>query len=159
MVAGVGFCGKAEWINCEGTHEIMTTMGIGQLWKPVVNVTDLGAGEIFYSELSGLTPIGRHGDSAGDRFSVLRDPDGGDEQRWLLLQLVPSDQSTWVGGTHLDFQVADVAAAVLAAEGIGARIRRPAAGYPEDGPAYLEWAVMEDPWGNPFCLVKWPLDG
>jgi hypothetical protein len=44
----------------------MARTGIAKLWKPVINVTDLDAGESFWSAVSGLSPQGRHG-----QFSVL----------------------------------------------------------------------------------------
>ncbi len=36
-----------------------TTRGIAQLWKPVVNATDLDEGEGFWSALTGLMPQSR----------------------------------------------------------------------------------------------------
>ena len=30
--------------------------------------------------------------------------------------------------------------------------------YVIDGEAVLEWAVMQDPFGNDFCIIRWPLD-
>ena len=30
--------------------------------------------------------------------------------------------------------------------------------YIVDGEAMLEWAVMQDPFGNEFCIIRWPLD-
>jgi catechol 2,3-dioxygenase-like lactoylglutathione lyase family enzyme len=135
----------------------MTTNGIGTLWKPVVNVCDLAEGERFWSALTGLSPVGRHGDRGGDRYSVLEDLAQGDGAPWLLLQLVPPDQETWTGGTHLDLRVDDVALAVSQAEAIGGSTVRPPSFYPPGGSPYLEWAVMQDPFGNQFCFVRWPL--
>ena len=135
----------------------MSATGIGKLWKPVVNVTDLAEGERFWSALSGLSPMGRHGDENGERYSSLEDLSGSDDEQWLLLQLVPSDQASWVGGTHLDFQVQDVPLAVRQTEDIGGITVKPPGSYPSVSP-YLEWAVMRDPFGNHFCFVKWPLD-
>ncbi len=131
-----------------------TSRGIATLWKPVVNVTDLDEGERFWSALSGLQPQGRHGDETGDRFAVLGDAD---EPLWVLLQKVPGGQTSWLGGTHLDLRVDDVADAVRRTEAIGGVTKMPPAFYPSDADPYLEWAVMQDPFGNEFCLVKWPL--
>jgi hypothetical protein len=137
----------------------MATQGIGKLWKPVVNVTDLEIGERFWSLLTGLTPSGRHGDDEiPERFSSLEDPDGGDDDPWLLLQVVPDSQNQRTGGTHLDLWVSDVEEAVRQAEGIGGvLIKRPSL-YPSEHAPALEWAVMQDPFGNEFCFVKWPLE-
>ncbi len=131
-----------------------TSRGIAKLWKPVVNVTDLAEGERFWSALTGLVPGSRHGDESGERYSVLTDAD---EPLWMLLQRVPSDQTSWIGGTHLDLRVEDVADAVRRTEEIGGVTRCPPAFYPSDDEPYLEWAVMEDPFGNEFCFVRWPL--
>lgn len=133
---------------------VAATRGIAKLWKPVVNVTDLDEGERFWSALTGLSPDGRHGDENGDAYSVLDDPD---EPLWLLLQLVPRDQTAWIGGTHLDLRVDDVAEAVRRTEQIGGATIKPPALYPSDDAPYLEWAIMRDPFGNEFCFVKWPL--
>ena len=131
-----------------------TAHGIAKLWKPVVNVTDLEAGERFWSALTGLVPQARHGDESGDRFSVLSDAD---EPLWMLLQRVPGDQTSWIGGTHLDLRVDDVVDAVRRTEEIGGVTLMPPALYPSDDEPYLEWAVMADPFGNQFCFVRWPL--
>jgi predicted enzyme related to lactoylglutathione lyase len=74
-------------------------------------VTDLDAGETFWSAVSGLSPQGRHG-----QFLVL---DAADRDGWILLQLVPIGQVSVNGGTHLDFRVDDVAAAARAITEIG----------------------------------------
>ncbi|MEO8106058.1 MAG: VOC family protein [Actinomycetes bacterium] len=137
----------------------MATHGIGRLWKPVVNVTDLDEGERFWSMLSGLTPTARHGDDdVAERFSSLEDPEGGDDDPWLLLQLVPHDPTRQSGGTHLDLWVDDVSEAVRRTEQIGGRVVKSAALYPNAATPSLEWAVMSDPFGNPFCFVNWPLE-
>ncbi len=130
------------------------TRGIATLWKSVVNVTDLDEGERFWSAVTGLSPLSRHGDESGERYSVLSDAD---DPVWMLLQRVPSDQTSWIGGTHLDLRVDDVADAVRRTEAIGGVARTPPAFYPSDEQPYLEWAVMADPFGNEFCFVKWPL--
>lgn len=126
---------------------------VGELWKPVVNVTDLDEGERFWSAICGLVPAGRHG-----QFSVLEPPSGDEHAPWMLLQQVPSRDSCGGGGTHVDVRVADVAAAVAAVETAGGSVLRTPGYYRPDGVDLLEWAVVADPFGNPFCLVRWPLD-
>lgn len=132
----------------------MALSGIARLWKPVVNVCDLDEGERFWSALTGLAPTGRHGTDAGDEYSVLEDPD---EPHWLLLQLVPDDQASWIGGTHLDLRVDDVSLAVRQTEEIGGVVVKAPGFYPPGDAPYLEWAIMQDPFGNQFCFVRWPL--
>ncbi len=134
-----------------------TSRGIAKLWKSVVNVCDLDEGERFWSALTGLSPTGRHGDENGDQYSSLEDSDNPDDPLWLLLQLVPRDQTSWIGGTHLDLRVEDVALAVRRTEEIGGVTVKLPGFYPPGDAPYLEWAIMQDPFGNQFCLVKWPL--
>ena len=136
----------------------MSTQGIGRLWKPVVNVTDPDEGERFWSAPSRLSPSGRHGDEGGERYSSLENLNGGEDDPWLLLQLVSNDQESWVGGTHLDLWVEDVSLAVRQTEAIGGITMKTPDFYPSKEAAYLEWAIMRDPFGNQFCFVKWPLD-
>ena len=131
----------------------MARAGIAKLWKPVVNVTDLDAGEAFWSAVSGLLPRGRHG-----QFSVLDAEDAADREGWILLQLVPTGQVSVNAGTHLDFRVDDVAGAAQQIEEIGGVMIRPPELYAPDGQALLEWAVMQDPFGNQFCIIRWPLE-
>ena len=126
--------------------------GIAKLWKPVINVTDLDAGETFWSALSGLSPQGRHG-----QFSVLDAEEASERSGWILLQLVPAGQVSVNAGTHLDFRVDDVPSAIEQIEAIGGVLTRPTGLYAPDGEALLEWAVMVDPFGNEFCIIRWPL--
>ncbi len=129
----------------------MASTGIAKLWKPVINVADLDAGERFWSAVSGLSPQGRHG-----QFSVLDAQDASDGDHWILLQLVPAGQVSVNSGTHLDFRVDDVAAAAQAIVEIGGVVITPPDTYVVDGEALLEWAVMQDPFGNEFCIIRWP---
>lgn len=141
-------------VALESGDAVATTNGIAKLWKPVVNVWDLDEGERFWSALTGLSPTGRHGDENGDQYSSL---EGHDESLWLLLQLVPRDQTSWIGGIHLDLRVDDVALAVRRTEEIGGVTVMAPGFYPPSAAPYLEWAIMQDPFGNQFCFVKWPL--
>ena len=125
--------------------------GIAKLWKPVINVTDLDEGERFWSAVSGLSPQGRHG-----QFSVLDADDRAEGAGWVLLQLVAEQSGP--GGTHVDFRVDDVARAVAEIEEIGGVVVKPPGMYAPDGIDLLEWAVMKDPFGNEFCIIRWPLE-
>lgn len=76
----------------------------------------------------------------------------------MLLQHAPSLDSCGDGGVHIDVRVEDVAKAVAEVEALGGSVARLPEFYRPDGVDLLEWAVMRDPFGNPFCLVRWPLD-
>lgn len=127
--------------------------GIAKLWKPVVQVTDLDEAERFWSAVSGLTPQGRH----GGEYSVLDTDDASSTEPWMLLQLVPPGRANSHRGTHLDFRVEDVAEAARDIELVGGKTLKPPAFYEIDGKPYLEWAIMEDPFGNEFCIIRYPL--
>lgn len=131
----------------------MAQHGIAKLWKPVVNVTDLDEGERFWSAVSGLSSKGRH----GGQFSVLDSDDESSVEPWMLLQLVPAGQVSSHSGTHLDFRVDDVAQAAREIEGVGGKTLRPPGIYEIDGEPVLGWAIMADPFGNEFCIIRWPL--
>ena len=131
----------------------MPDAGIARFWKPVIDVTDFDEGERFWGAVSGLSPQGRQG-----QFSVLDSDDAAEGDAWLLLQLVPTGQVSRPGGTHLDFRVDDVAQAVGQIEAIGGVLVRRPDFYAPEGEALLEWAVMQDPFGNEFCIIRWPLD-
>lgn len=117
-----------------------------------MNVTDLDEGERFWSSVCGLIPASRHG-----QFSVLEPASGDEAEPWLLLQEVPSLASCGDGGTHVDVRVSDVRAAVEVVEAAGGTVERAPGMYRPDDVDLLEWAVVSDPFGNPFCLIRWPL--
>lgn len=119
----------------------------------MVNVTDLDEGERFWSAMCGLVPASRHG-----QFAVLEPADRDEGTAWMLLQLVPDLGSCGAGGAHIDVRVADVGTAVARIEGLGGTTVRAPGFYRPDGADLLEWAVMNDPFGNPFCVIRWPLD-
>ena len=78
----------------------------------------------------------------------LVDPD----ERWpdLLLQQVPESKAS-KNRMHLDLQVADVHAEVRRLAALGATVTQP----PQDDAGYLT-AIMTDPQGNEFCVIRPP---
>ncbi len=125
-------------------------MAVGTFRCIVMNVTDLERGESFWMAMTGLplrfsrvghpTPYSRLGDKASHS---------------ILLQGVTKQQPAPTNNAHLDLTVADVDVAVQQALALGATLFREKGTYPigADRP-YLEWAVMLDPFGNKFCLIK-----
>jgi uncharacterized protein len=124
--------------------------GVGKFRCIVMNVTDMDRGERFWMAMTGL-PL---------RFSRVGHPTaysrlGDITSHSILLQLVTKPQPAPSHNAHLDLTVDDVDVAVQQALALGATMFREKGSYPigADRP-YLEWAVMLDPFGNKFCLIK-----
>lgn len=125
-------------------------MAIGKFRCIVMNVTDLDRGERFWTAVTGL-PL---------RFSAVGYPTpysrlGDIRSHSILLQLVREDRPSPTNNAHFDLTVEDVDLAVQQALALGATLFREKGTYPIGSPSpYLEWAVMLDPFGNKFCLIK-----
>jgi hypothetical protein len=121
--------------------------------KPVVDVPDLDEGVRFWGSLTGFDVS--YVDSEGKFIGLGEHEVEGDVSVRLLLQLV--DHPIASGSMHLDFKVKNVAKAIAEIEAIGGKLKKAAALYPDAERAQLEWAVMQDPWGTPFCILRWPV--
>jgi predicted enzyme related to lactoylglutathione lyase len=71
----------------------------------------------------------------------------------VLLQLVPEKKTELKNRAHFDITVTDVARAVLEVVNLGGSVVREAVLYPEADPL-LEQAIVADPSGNEFCLIR-----
>jgi catechol 2,3-dioxygenase-like lactoylglutathione lyase family enzyme len=115
-----------------------------------MNVTDLQRGEQFWREVTGL-PLQFSGVGYPTRYSRLGDI----TTQSILLQLVREDRPPPTNNAHLDLTVQDVDVAVEQALALGATLFREKGSYPIGSPTpYLEWAVLLDPFGNKFCVIK-----
>jgi len=138
-------------------------VGIGKLRCAVINVTDLDQAHEFWSRVTGLEVIGQ--------------PDGwhgwlgylGTKDPWkheIILQKVtdapveagmPSHHRT--NPVHLDITPIDgIDRAIDQIVALGGSVKKPPSLYPRPGshgtePPIIDWAVMQDPFGNEFCLV------
>jgi catechol 2,3-dioxygenase-like lactoylglutathione lyase family enzyme len=129
-------------------------MSVGSIRCVVVNVTDLAAGEAFWSEVTGLPVIGSN---YTGRFSYL-----GQEDPWkheLILQLVHEPKSEEWNRCHFDLTVDDVDEAIELIIAIGGSVKKQPSIYPRPGSfpgerPVIDWAVMTDPFANEFCLVS-----
>lgn len=128
--------------------------GIARLLKSVVNVSDLDEGLRFWSAVSGLEPS--YVDPTGRFAGLGQHLVDGEASSLILLQLVPEGQGGTGSRTHLDFKVDDVELAVEQIVAVGGSCQKPPGLYP-DGEPFLEWAVMCDPFGNEFCIIRSPL--
>ena len=121
-------------------------MAVGTLRRIVIDVNDLDVGERFWSAVTGL-PL-RFSAWQG-QFSGLGDKGTGS----ILLQLVPEAKTALKNRAHPDITVEDVERAVGEVIALGGTLVKPPRPFPETDPE-LEWAVMADPFGNEFCLIR-----
>ncbi|MBK5306868.1 MAG: hypothetical protein JJD92_09300 [Frankiaceae bacterium] len=130
-------------------------MGIGKLRCSVLDVDDLAVAEAFWSEVTGLPVIPSW---FPGRYSYVGQPDPWKHE--LILHLVRTPKPAGVTNRgHVDIWVRDVDTAVAQIEGIGGRLKRAPTIYPRPGsygdePARIDWSVMQDPFGNEFCVIS-----
>lgn len=128
--------------------------GIGTLRCHVIDVDDLAVGEAFWSEVTGLPIIGSRWTG---RFSYLGRADPWKHE--IILQLVGAPKGEEANRSHVDITVDEVDTAVRQIESIGGRMKKEPSLYPRPGSfeghvPLIDWAVMQDPFGNEFCLVS-----
>ncbi len=128
--------------------------GIGTLRCHVIDVDDLAVGETFWSEVTGLPIIGS---GWTGRFSYLGRADPWKHE--IILQLVDAPKGDEANRSHVDITVDEVDTAVRQIESIGGRVKKEPGLYPRPGSfegqvPLIDWAVMQDPFGNEFCLVS-----
>ena len=129
-------------------------MAIGQLRCTVIDVDDLAVAEAFWSEITGL-PVIRS--VFPGRYSYLGEPDPWRHE--VILHLVQTRKGEEANRAHVDIWVRDVDAAIAQVEQIGGRLKRAPTIYPRPGsygdekPA-IDWSVMQDPFGNEFCVIS-----
>lgn len=138
-------------------------MGIGTLRCVVINVTDLQVAYRFWGQLTGLEVIGSE-TGWHDWLGYL-----GTKDPWkheIILQRVdnsPLDiqapDPTRPNQVHIDITPNDgVDRAIRAVLEMGGTLKKPPCLYPRprsrgDHRPLIDWAVMQDPFGNEFCLV------
>lgn len=138
-------------------------MGIGTLRCTVINVTDLNVAYEFWSQVTGLEIIGsQDGWHGWLGYLGTKDP----WRHEIILQKVtnsPVDvgapNHTTTNPVHLDITPNDgIDVAIEEIVALGGTVKKPASLYPRPGshgdePPIIDWAVMQDPFGNEFCLV------
>ena len=113
--------------------------GVGVLYAIVMDVNDLETCGKFWSQVLGTDILFQD-----ERYLRLGHKG---ERPTLLLQRVP-ERHREKNRVHIDLDVPDLDAAVSRVQGLGGDKLRQLNGYGN------EWAVMADPDGNEFCLVK-----
>ena len=135
----------------------------------MIDVDDLEVGAAFWSEVTGIPRIRS---SWPDRFAYLGYEDETTWKHEVILHGVSSAKRSDSGAVdaarrldpaanraHIDIDVEDVDAAIAQIEAIGGRLKYPPTVYPvphayEGARPLIDWAVMQDPFGNEFCLVR-----
>lgn len=128
-------------------------MAIGKLRCHVIDVNDLAVAEAFWSEVTGLPVIPS---VYPGRYSYL-----GQADPWLhevILHLVSTTKGPEANRSHVDIWVRDIDTAIGQIAAIGGVLKREPSIYPRpysyagEAPS-IDWAVMQDPFGNEFCLI------
>lgn len=138
-------------------------MGIGTLRCVVINVTDLSLAYKFWGEVTGLEVIGSEtGWHEWLGYLGTKDP----WKHEIILQRVdnspleiqePSPDKP--NQVHIDITPRQgVDKAVEEIIRLGGSVKKPPSVYPRPGTRgdhkpLIDWAVMQDPFGNEFCLV------
>lgn len=143
-------------------------MAIGELRCFVIDVEDLAVATAFWSEVTGLPEISS---LWPDRFAYLGYQDETTWKHEIILHKVATPKAeagvvdaarrvdSAANRAHIDITVEDVDVAIAQIEAIGGRLKYPPTVYPQpnayEGAApIIDWAVMQDPFGNEFCLVR-----
>ena len=117
-----------------GQHE-----SVGTLYAITMDVNDLETCARFWSQVLGI-------DILYQNEKYLRLGHKG-ERPTLLLQKVPEPHKV-KNRVHIDLDVSDLDAAAIRVQQLGGTRLRELNEYG------IKWAVMADPDGNEFCLVK-----
>jgi len=144
-------------------------MAIGTIRCFAIDVEDLEVGASFWSELTGIPRISS---PWPDRFAYLGYEDETTWRHDLLLHRVTSPKRSdpdeidvarridpAANRAHVDIGVEDVDVAIAQIEQIGGRLKYEPTLYPvphayDGARPVIDWAVMQDPFGNEFCLVR-----
>ncbi len=139
-------------------------MGIGTLRCVVINVTDLPRAYEFWSAVTGLEVIGSE-TGWHDWLGYLgtKDP----RKHEIILQRVDTSpleiqapDPNRPNQMHIDITPREgIDQAIAEILELGGRVKKPPSLYPRPGshgdePPGIDWAVMQDPFGNEFCLVS-----
>jgi hypothetical protein len=120
----------------------------------VFHVTDLEVGQRFWSEVTGIAPIPT---VFPGRSAYLGRPDPWRHE--VILWKVDEPKGTETNRSHVDIWVEDVDVAIERILDLGGALKRAPTiyprphSYPDEAPR-IDWAVMQDPFGNEFCLVS-----
>ncbi len=116
-----------------------TNQKVGTLYAIVIDVNNLETCAEFWSQVLGTDILYQD-----ERYMRLG-PKG--DRPTILLQKVP-ERHKQKNRVHIDLDVSDLDAAVSRVQDLGGHKLKQISEYG------IKWAVMSDPDGNEFCLVK-----
>lgn len=128
-------------------------MAVGSVLSTVIDVGDLEVAEEFWSSVTGLPVIASN---YGGRFSYLGEADPWKQE--ITLQLTKNVKSESPNRLHLDIAVHQgIDQAIDQIVALGGTVKKAPSVAPrpgrEDLHPIVDWAVMQDPFGNEFCLI------
>ncbi len=121
-------------------------MAVGTVRAFVIDVNDLDIGERFWSAITGQECLFS---GWGGQFSRI----GPKGHNSILLQLVPEKKTPLKNRVHIDITVQNIDWAIEQVIELGGSLVRPKGVYAPNDPR-LEWAIMADPFGNEFCIIR-----
>ena len=136
----------------------MSGIGIATYRCTVIDVTDLAEGYRFWSAVTGLEIIGSSPEGWHGRFGYL-----GHTNPWkheFILQVIKEPKGPTANRVHIDLTPREgIDRAIEQIVALGGSVKKPPSLYPRPGshgtePPVIDWAVMQDPFGNEFCLVS-----
>ncbi len=130
---------------------------IGELSRITIAVEDVAAGRDFWSAVTGLAVTDQDIGAGWADLEAGRVTSAGPV---LSLQraTMPKPDTTPNRG-HVDITVEDVDLAVEQVRRLGGSLKVGPAVYPrplsgDDGTPSIDWAVVADPFGNEFCIIR-----
>ena len=122
-------------------------MPVGMFRSFVIDVGDLDVGEKFWASILGWEVQFRAFNNEYTRIGKKGEPS-------VLLQRVPETKTKLKNRCHVDLTVENVQDAVDDVVASGGTVVKPPGFWPDGKKPILEWAVMADPFGNEFCLIR-----
>jgi predicted enzyme related to lactoylglutathione lyase len=130
---------------------------VGALVEVSIAVEDVAVGRDFWSSVTGLAVAGQ---DVGAGWAQLEPGPVSSTGPVLSLHRATLAKSAAVPNRgHVDITVADVDVAVARVRRLGGSLKVGPAVYPRpmseaDGTPEIDWAVVTDPFGNEFCVIR-----
>ena len=130
---------------------------IGVLASVCIAVEDVAAGRDFWSAVTGLTVSNQDISAGWVNFEPGSVTDAGPVLS--LRQATLPKPTTMPNRGHVDITVGDIDVAIARVQQLGGGLKVGPALYPRpmsgsEGEPAIDWAVVTDPFGNEFCVIR-----